>query len=210
MNNTFSSTIIAATAIGLSFAPGALVAADAKVAVAAPSGSYANDPTHTSLHWKIGHIGLSNYTARMSDVAITLDFNADKIERSSLKASIGAASVDTGYPGDKDFDAEVSGDMILKSAANPAIEFVSTKIKQTGPSTADITGDLTLAGVTKPVTLQAVYQGSLEAHPFAKVPAIGFSATGEIDRTDFGVDFLSGKGLADTVAIEIQAEFIKQ
>ena len=211
MKKSVQATLFTAAALGAAAILSApALAEDEKVTVAAPSGTYVNDPGHTSLHWKIGHIGLSTYTARMGEIALALEFDADDFEKSSIQATIGAGSVDTGFPGDKDFDAEIAGDLILKSADHPTIEFVSTDIEQTGPSTATVTGNLTLAGVTKPVTLAAVYQGSLAAHPFANAPAIGFSATGEFDRTDFGVEFLSGSGVADTVSIEVQAEIIKQ
>lgn len=179
--------------------------------VEAPSGAYANDPAHTSLTWKIGHMGLSNYTARMSDVAIALQFDKDNVEKSSVSATIGATSFDTGYPGkDKDFDAEIASDLIMKAAQFPTITFQSTAVRRTSPTTADITGNLTMMGVTRPVTLSATYNGSMASHPFVKVPAIGFSAKGVIDRTDFGNTFLSGSALGDKVEIAIEAELLKK
>ena len=181
------------------------------VEVSAPTGQYANDPTHTSLTWKIGHLGLSDYTARVSDVSISLDFDAENIAASSVTATIDPATFDTGYPGtDKDFDAEIASPMIMNAEAFPTITFSSTGITQTSPTTADIAGDLTLMGVTRPVTLQATYKGSTASHPFVQVPAIGFSARTVIDRTEFGSTFLSGSGLADEVEIIIQAEMIQQ
>jgi len=176
----------------------------------APAGVYQNDPAHTRLLWRIGHMGLSNYTARVNDVAMTLDFDPDNLEGVRLEATIDPRSVDTAFPGEKDFEDEISSPLILNAGAFPTIRFTTTSVRPTGARTAEVTGDLTLHGVTKPVTLEAVYNGSLETHPFAKVPAIGFTATTTIDRTDFGIDFLSGKGLADQVDIEVQAEFLRQ
>lgn len=179
--------------------------------IEAPSGVYASDPAHTSLTWKIGHMGLSNYTARMSDVKIALRFDAADVEKSSVSATIGAGSFDTGYPGkDKDFDAEIASDMIMKAAQFPTITFTSTSVKQTSPTTADINGDLTMMGVTRPVTLSATYNGSMATHPFVKVPAIGFSARTVIDRTEFGNTFLAGSALSDKVEIVIETELLKQ
>lgn len=184
---------------------------EASKPVEAPSGAYANDPAHTSLHWKIGHMGLSNYTARVSDVTIALQFDAANVEKSSVSATIGAASFDTGYPGkDKDFNAEIASDMIMKAAQFPTITFRSTSVKQTSPTTANISGDLTMMGVTRPVTLAATYNGSMASHPFVKVPAIGFSAKTTIDRTEFGNTFLSGSALSDKVEIVIETELLKQ
>lgn len=179
--------------------------------VEAPSGTYANDPAHTSLTWKIGHMGLSNYTARMSDVKIALQFDAADVEKSTVSATINAASFDTGYPGkDKDFNAEIASDLIMKASQFPTITFKSKSVQQTSPTTANIMGDLTMMGVTKPVTLSATYNGSMASHPFIKVPAIGFSAKTVIDRTEFGNTFLSGSALADKVEIVIETELLKK
>lgn len=65
-------------------------------------------------------------------------------------------------------------------------------------------------GVTRQLTLAATYNGSMASQPFVKVPAIGFSARGQIDRTEFGLDFLSGQGLSDNVDILIETELLKQ
>lgn len=179
--------------------------------VQAPSGFYVNDPGHTRFLWRIEHLGLTNYTARINDVTIELDFDADDVTASSVTAVIDPRSVDTGYEGEEDFDAKIAGDEnILNADAHPAIEFVSSDIVKTGPDTLAVTGDLTLLGVTRPVTLDVVLSGSISEHPFAKVPALGFRATGAVDRTAFGLDFLSGNGLGDQIEVEIHAEFIRQ
>jgi polyisoprenoid-binding protein YceI len=179
-------------------------------ALAAPSGRYVSDPGHTSLHWQIRHLGLSNYTARMRTVSVTLDFDAANIEASSVTATIDPGSIDTYFVGDKNFNAEIASPLILDAARHRAITFRSTGIRRTGPNTADVTGDLTLRGVARPVTLAASYNGSMAEHPFVKVPALGFSARGRIDRTAFGLDFLSGQGLGDEVDILIETELLKQ
>lgn len=177
----------------------------------APSGAYANDPAHTSLHWKIGHMGLSNYTARVGDVNIALQFDAGNVEKSTVTATINPASFDTGYPRqDKDFNEEIASELIMNAAKFPAITFRSTSVERTSPTTANINGDLTMMGVTKPVTLSATYNGSMASHPFVKVPAIGFSAKTVIDRTEFGNTFLSGLALSDKVEILIETELLKQ
>jgi polyisoprenoid-binding protein YceI len=177
----------------------------------APSGSYVNDPGHTRFLWRIEHLGLTNYTARINNVDIRLDFDANDVASSSVTAVIDPASVDTGYVGEEDFDAKIAtNESILNAAAYPTIEFASSTIEKTGPSTLTVSGTLTLLGVTRPVTLDVVLSGSTEEHPFAKVPALGFAATATVDRTEFGLDFLSGRGLGDLLEIEIQAEFIRQ
>ncbi|MGB5335678.1 MAG: YceI family protein [Woeseiaceae bacterium] len=177
----------------------------------APSGSYVNDPGHTRFLWRIEHLGLTNYTARINNVDIQLEFDANDVASSSVTAVIDPRSVDTGYVGEEDFDAKISTDEnILNAAAHPTIEFASSNIVKTGPTTMAVTGDLTLLGVTRPVTLDVVFSGSTAEHPFVKVPALGFAATATVDRTEFGLDFLSGSGLGDQLEIEIDAEFIRQ
>ena len=100
----------------------------------------------------------------------------------------------------------------------PKIEFKSKKVTQTSESTATITGDLTLLGVTQEITLDAQLTGSLAAHPFAGgKPAVGFTATGEIDRTAWGFKHLANTMppiapaaiVSPEVSISIQAEFVK-
>lgn len=177
----------------------------------APSGSYVNDPGHTRFLWRIEHLGLTNYTARINNVDIQLEFDANDVTSSSVTAIIDPTSVDTGYVGEEDFDAKISTDeKILNASAHPTIEFASSRIEKTGPATLAVTGDLTLLGVTRTVTLDVTLSGSTAEHPFVKVPALGFMATAVVDRTEFGLDFLSGSGLGDQLEIEIHAEFIRQ
>jgi len=200
---------IRSTLMALALALGSSVAiADSQLP--APSGTYKNDPTHTSLTWKVLHMGLSKYTARLNDVSITLALDGEDPAASSVTAEIDPTSVDTGYPGETDFDGEIANDERFFNAGTfPTISFESKAIEMTGEQTARITGDLSFLGVTKAVTLDATLVGAMEKHPFAGVPAIGFSATTTLDRTDFGLDYLSGRGLGDEVEIVIQAEFLK-
>ncbi len=78
-----------------------------------------------------------------------------------------------------------------------------------GQDSAKVTGDLTLKGVTKPVTLDVTFDGETDSHPFAKVPALGFSATGTFKRTDFGLDYLAGM-VGDEVSVQIEGDFIQK
>lgn len=189
---------------------GLAIAADFD-SVNAPSGSYANDPAHTRLLWRIPHLGLSNYTARMNGVEISLEFDADNPESSNVVATIDPKSVDTAYEGEEDFDAKISNnEAILNSNEHPTIEFVSRRVVRTGPDTLNVEGDLTLLGVTRPAVLEARLTGSTDSHPFAKAPAMGFMASAVVDRTEFGLDFLSGEALGDEIEIEIQTEFIRE
>lgn len=189
----------------------AAAAAPALADVAAPSGAYAMDDSHSAVTWRIMHLGLAPYTAQLETVTGTLNFNAEDPAASTLTATIAASSVDTDYTGEKDFDSEVAN--FLKAGEFADITFTSTGIELTGDNTGVITGDLTFAGVTKPVSLDATLTGAIEAHPFVEgKAAMGFHATGAIKRSDFGI--LAGTpldgALGDEVEIEVAAEFIQQ
>ena len=117
---------------------------------AAPAGNYKLDPTHASVTWSLSHAGLSNYTARFNTISGALNFNPDAPQESSVDIRIDPKSVSTGLP---KFDEEIATSGNYFDADNfPEIRFVSTDIKLTGDATGLITGDLTLKGVTKPVT----------------------------------------------------------
>jgi polyisoprenoid-binding protein YceI len=72
---------------------------------------------------------------------------------------------------------------------------------------AKVTGDLTLKGVTKPVTLDVTFAGETDARPFAKAPAIGFSAIGTFKRSEFGLDDLLPSTVGDAVHVQIESDF---
>ena len=194
-----------ALAAGLAFAASS---ASAQLATDAPAGTYTTDPTHTSVTWKVSHMGLSNYTARFAKADATLKFDPTNPEGAKLTATIDPASIKTDYP----FVEKENFDKVLFESAkwfngsvSKSITFKSTNVKMTGDKTADVTGDLTLLGVTKPVTLKVVFNGGLASHPMAKKPALGFSATGTVKRSEFGMTNAL-PFIGDDVTLLIEAE----
>ena len=178
----------------LALAAGLVVAvvapAAAQLGVDVPAGTYKIDPTHASLTWKVSHMGLANYTARFTKLDATLAYDPAKPEASKLMATVDPTSLKTDFP----FPEKENFDKVLAESAKwfnanvaKTITFNSTTVKMTGPRTADVTGDLTLLGVTKPVTLKVTLNGSMKEHPFTKKAAIGFSGTGTVKRSDFGM-----------------------
>lgn len=199
-------------------APKAAATAEAPVTVTAPSGVYKNDPAHSSLTWTINHLGYSNYTARLTKVDATLNFDAADPAKSTIEVVIDPKSVVTNYPGDfkaghptspyNSFDDEIAqGEGFLNGGKFPTITFKSTSVEKTGPKTAKVTGDLTFLGVTKPVTLDAEYVGGAASHPMMKTGVIGFSAVGKFLRSDFG---MAKSPLGDEATIRFDAEFNQQ
>lgn len=181
----------------------------AQSALDVPAGTYKLDPRHASLTWKVSHMGLSNYTARFSKLEGTLVFDPKDPAKSSVTATVDPASVRTDHATPKDFDQELREDpRFFKVAKFPEIKFVSTKVETTGDKTGRITGDLTFMGVTKPVTLDATFNGSFKEHPMTKKPALGFSATGKVKRSEFGLDALV-PFVGDDVSLSIEAEFLQ-
>ena len=110
------------------------------------------------------------------------------------------------------FQDELRGAQFVDAKQFPAIAFKSTAITMTGPNTADVTGDLTLHGVTRPITLSATYNGGYEGHAYEPMARIGFSAKGVFKRSDFGIGYGlpaegSNMGASDDVSVVIEAEF---
>ncbi len=193
--------------------------ADAPAPELGPAGTYDLDPTHASLTWKVNHFGLSNYTARFTGISGTLVFDPENLSASSLEVSVDPASVETDYPADfkaghpdspfDTFDQEISeSDAYFNSTVFPAITFKSTEITPTGANTGTVTGDLTFRGVTKPVTLDVTYNGTASFPWAPDQPKIGFSATGSLKRSDFGLDIMV-PSLGDEVDLLIEVEFAK-
>ncbi len=174
-----------------------------------PGGLYKLDKAHASLTWKVSHLGLSDYTARFTDFDIDLYLDSQDPIRSRVRATIDPTSIETDYPNPekKDFDAQLVNDAGWFNATQfPKIIFTSTKVEKTGDNTGKMTGDLEFLGVKKPVTLDVTFNKALGNHPFANKPAIGFSATGSLKRSDFGMNTYIPQ-IGDEVEIIIEAEF---
>jgi len=173
----------------------------------APDGAYKTDPSHSSFSWSFNHSGLSHYTARFTKVDARLDWKPEKPETSTLSVTIDPLSVRTDYPWPEkvDFDAEIgSGEPFL--AAKP-ITFVSKTIHVTGEKTGTVEGLLSFRGETHPATLDVTFNGSMAEHPMMGVPKIGFSATGRIRRSQWGMDFAIPE-LGDVVTFAIETQMV--
>lgn len=177
-------------------------------------GRYTLDLGHSQLLFKVSHLGFSTYIAPFTDFTATLDFDPANPAAMAVTATIRAASVETHYPDPAlDFNAIVTGPELLNAAQFPEITFTSTGITLTGPDSAEVTGDLSLHGVTKPVVLAVTYNGGWGAMPMDPAGArIGFSATGSLLRSDFGITMGipapgTEMGVSDAVQIELEAEF---
>ncbi|MGU3285121.1 YceI family protein [Methylobacterium mesophilicum] len=147
------------------------------------AGTYAVDPYHTQVGWRVSHMGLSNFYGGFSDVSGSLILDPKSPANSKLSVKIPVAAVTT--PVGKLTD-ELKGDQWLDAGKYPDMTFVSTKIAPEGKDKAKVTGNLTLHGVTKPVTLDVTLVGA-GANPLNKKYTVGFEATGTLKRSEFGV-----------------------
>lgn len=203
----------------LAFAPfvGADTGKAAGVAALAPdvpAGKYRLDPYHASLIFRVDHLGFSMYTARFTRLDAELDFDPADPAAATVTATVDARSIETDYPfpEELDFDAQLRGPDWLDAEAHPQITFRSKKVVLTGPNRARIDGELTLRGVTRPLALDATFNGGYAGHPMDPAARIGFSATGSLRRSDYGMTYGipepgSKMGVGDEVEIIIEAEF---
>ena len=174
-----------------------------------PAGVYELDETHASIIWKVSHLGLSNYAGRFTKFDADLTLDPANPENSSVTATINPTSIETDYPypEEKDFNAKlISGETWFNAGEFASIDFKSTSLTKTGDTTGTMTGDLTFLGVTAPITFDVTFNGAFEEQPFSKKPAIGFSATGTMKRSDWGFDTYV-PSIGDEVEIQIEAEF---
>lgn len=173
----------------------------------APAGAYVADSAHHYLTATYTHLGLSHPHFIWRDWSADLAWDPKNLEKSTIKTTINAASVQTGSDV---FDGHMKGANFFDAEQFPTITFVSNKIERTGPNTGKISGDLTVKGVTKPVTLDAHINGALfmpsREDPTTGVYRLGFSATTKIKRSDFGLS-IGVPYVSDDVEIAIDTEF---
>jgi polyisoprenoid-binding protein YceI len=162
----------------------AATAAGAQVAQSDPSqvpaGAYAVEPGHTRVLFAVSHMGFSTWYGDFTGAsgALTLDPAADQLDVSVPTASISTTNAK--------LDGELRSPAWLDAAQYPTMTFHSTRVTLTGPGEADVFGDLTLHGVTRPVMLHARFKGA-GVNPLDKAYTIGFDVTGHIKRSAFGV-----------------------
>jgi polyisoprenoid-binding protein YceI len=179
-----------------------------------PAGLYKLDREHASLIFRVNHLGFSNYTARFKRFDAKLEFDPRDLAASKVTATVDPASLETDYPNPAklDFNAQLKGAEWLNVAVFPEMRFESSRIDVTGENTVRINGELTLHGVTRPMVLEARFNGGYAGHPMDPHARIGFSAHGTLKRSQFGIAYGipapgTTMGVGDDVNIVIEAEF---
>ena len=187
------------------FAACLLLASAALPAQASKPERYIYDPVHTQIMFSVDHLGFSHPHGRFVKFTGGFSFDPTHPEVSQITTVIDTNSIDMCS---EEWDRALKGDDFFNVKKFPTMTFKSTKIEKTGTHTGKLTGDLTLLGVTKPVTLDVTYNKS-GTHPLSRNFIAGFSATGTIDRTAFGMNY-GIPGIGDQVGLDIQVEGIRQ
>lgn len=167
-----------------------------------PSGSYSVDPTHGYINLHYNHLGFSRPTIRVTGFEADLTYDAKNVTNSVVNVSMEAKSLDSGV---EKFDGHLYGEKFFDVAKYPSITFASTNVEDAGDGKLAINGDLTVKGITKPVTLNATLNKAA-VNPIKKVPALGFSATTTINRSAWGLGEYVPM-VSDEVDILIEIEF---
>ena len=168
-----------------------------------PSGTYAIDPSHTSITFYYLHQGLSYPLLRATSAAGELEYDAEKIENSSVNVAIATDSIRSNIDY---FDEELASRKFFNADKFPYITFRSDSYEVVSENGGIVHGQVTIRGISKALELGVKMNGAM-IHPIAKIPVLGFSATGSLSRSDFGLD----RGVpvvSDAVEFRIEIEFL--
>lgn len=165
-------------------------------------GAFKLDKSHARIVFSTSHLGFSTYYGFFGDLDAKLDFDPKAPARSTLEVIVNVAGLVTNDP---KLDEALKSPEYFDTGKFPVATFKSTKIDLSGASRGKITGDLTLHGVTKPVTLQATLNGG-GTNPVSQDYVLGFDATATISRSQFGIKTLV-PFVGDEVKLVISCEF---
>lgn len=178
----------------------AMAATVAQPAFAAPE-KYEFDKTHTHIIFMIDHLGFSKTIGRFRDFDGHFTFDQQEPEKSGVEVTIRPGSVDTNVP---ELDKKLAGEKFFNVEKFPAMTFKSTAVKVTGEKSGTVTGDFTMLGVTKPVTLEVTFNNA-DIHPYTQKYVAGFSIRTRLKRSDFGMgEYIPAVGDEVTAIIEVE------
>ena len=196
-------TFLTAMALGLALAAPAGAEPTSNDPAKAPAGVYALDARHAGLVVKVAHLGgFSRYTMRFNALSGGFSYDPANWQATKVTISIDPNSIDSEIPS---FNKEIGG--FFEPAKYPAILFVSTSAAGSGGK-GTVTGDLTFHGVTKPVTLDVTFNG-VGPGMLGAGTRMGFTGTGHIKRSDFGVNNVR-QFAGDDIDLSFEIEFVKK
>ena len=194
----FIRSISAATLLAFAFAASADLSE-------VPSGTYTLDSSHGYITFTYSHLGFSNPRVGFNRFDTTLQLDNSEPENSTVEVTIDAASIDSRVA---EFNDHLNGGDFFNTADYPTITFKSTQVVPTGENTFDVTGDLTILGRTKPVTLATTINKAAN-HPMRDVPTVGVSATAKLMRSEWGLGAYV-PAVSDEVELSIEVELLSQ
>ena len=177
------------------------------LALAGPA-AWSIDPAHSAAGFAVKHLVISTVRGEFTKLSGTVALDDADVTRSTVEATVDASTVDTRVP---DRDAHLKSPDFFDVAKHPTITFKSTRVVKAGEGKLQITGDLTLHGVTRPVTLEATTSPEVKG-PGGELRR-GFAATGKIRRQDFGLTWNkvveAGPVVGDDVTLTLDVEVVK-
>ncbi|MFK8054071.1 MAG: YceI family protein [Woeseiaceae bacterium] len=166
-----------------------------------PAGTYELEDTHGYISFSYLHLGFSRPVVGFDAFDVSLELNQDDVTKSALTVDVDPASVTSRVEA---FDGHLKGDKFFDIANHSDIQFVATEIVVTGEDTMTVIGDLTIKGITKPLTLDATVNKA-GTHPFSKKPTIGISASATLNRSEWDLGY-AAPAVSDEVVLDIQTE----
>ncbi len=168
-------------------------------------GQYQLDPQHTTLLFKVDHMGFSTFVGRFNRYEASLDFDPEDIVNAKLEARVEMASVDVN---NEAFERALRGSFWFDSEDYPYATFKTLSAKKIAAGDVEFLGEMTFLGVTKPISLVVKFNGAGNNLLNLKY-TLGFSASTKFKRSDFGLDrYIPTVG--DEIELEIHAEFQKR
>lgn len=165
------------------------------------------DKAHAKLGFSVVHMGISDVTGLFNDFDATIASSEEDFSDAVFELTVNVGSIDTEV--ERRDNHLKSGDF-FEVEKYPTMTFKSTSIKKAGKNKYKLTGNLTLHGVTKPVTMELWYRGKVE-NPQSKAVSAGFQLTGTLKRSDFNIGSnFPEAAISDEVKIKADGEFVKQ
>jgi polyisoprenoid-binding protein YceI len=193
-----------ALALGLSLSAAPLLAQTpppATGAAAVQAGSYKLDANHTQVIWSVDHLGFSKLYGMVGSMSGTLQIDPANLSAAKVEVDIPLSGLTVTSPA---FAKHLASADFFETEKFPTARFVSRTVEVKGEE-ATITGDLTLKGVTRPVVLNAKFYGA-GVNAMNKARTVGFSATGTLKRSEFGVGY-AAPAVSDDVQLKVTAAF---
>lgn len=174
---------------------------------AVSQGTWKSDKGHSQLKFSITHMGISDVNGMFKNFDAIITTTKPDFSDATFDLTADAASISTDI---EPRDNHLKGPDFFDVANNPKLTFKSTSVTSSGDNKYKLTGNLTLHGVTKPVTMDLWYRGTM-TNPMSKAPTAGFQLTGTIKRSDFQIGSkFQAPMLSDEIMIKADGEFGKQ